>query len=118
MMQSVYILQTRRYSPCAVTPTTYLPAQVTAEDILGHRPGTNVRPEDIVIGHAKFNYGMKDKNPVDAVHFFSRWEDNDSFSIPKEKVSGLIPNVFSERFLRVYCTPTMFLRCSVHSGCT
>jgi len=29
---------------------------------------------------------MKYKNPVDYVHFYSKWAPNESFSMPREKV--------------------------------
>lgn len=50
------------------------------------------------------NYAHKDKNPVDSVHFFSKWDDTTSFKLEREKVSLLIPSTFSERYLRVYVT--------------
>lgn len=53
------------------------------------------------------NYAHKDKNPVDSVHFFSKWDDTTSFKLEREKVSLLIPSTFSERYLRVYVTDAM-----------
>ena len=46
---------------------------------------------------------MKDKNPVENVRFFANWEDTKAFTIPKQRVSMLIPDEFSERYLRIYC---------------
>ena len=46
---------------------------------------------------------MKDKNPVNNVKFFANWEDTQSFTIPKERVSMLIPDEFSEKYIRIYC---------------
>mmetsp|Transcript_4202 Transcript_4202/g.5198 ORF Transcript_4202/g.5198 Transcript_4202/m.5198 type:complete len:87 (+) Transcript_4202:1113-1373(+) len=46
---------------------------------------------------------MKDANPVDNVHFFAQWTDREHFSIPKQRVSLLIPDDFSEQYIRVYC---------------
>lgn len=45
---------------------------------------------------------MKNRNPVDSVRFFSRYDDKNSFSIPKETVSLLIPDVFEEKILRIF----------------
>lgn len=53
------------------------------------------------------NYAHKDKNPVDSVHFFSKWDDTVSFKLEKEDVSLLIPSTFSERYLRVYVTDSL-----------
>ena len=59
--------------------------------------------QSVLLDSFTCNYAMKDKNPVDGVHFFSKWDDTSSFPIEKEKVSLLIPNTFSERYLRIYC---------------
>lgn len=39
---------------------------------------------------------------MDHVRFFKDWSSNESFTIPKHKVSLLIPEHFHERYLRVY----------------
>ena len=46
---------------------------------------------------------MKDKNPVDSIHFFNTPSDRVPISIPKERVSLLIPTEFSEKCIRIYC---------------
>jgi hypothetical protein len=45
---------------------------------------------------------MKEKNPVDNVRFYNRYDNAESFKIPQENVSLLIPSQFSERYIRVY----------------
>jgi HD superfamily phosphohydrolase len=61
------------------------------------------------------NYAMKDRNPVDNVKFFSKWDDTTSFKLEKEKVSLLIPHTFSERSLRVFVTDSMQLETAQRS---
>ena len=61
------------------------------------------------------NYALKDRNPVDNVHFFSKWDDTKSFKLEKEQVSLLIPNTFSERSLRVFVTDPMQTSLAQHS---
>jgi hypothetical protein len=45
---------------------------------------------------------MKEKNPVDHVRFFTRWDQTESFLIPKKNVSLLIPEQFSEYYIRIF----------------
>lgn len=59
------------------------------------------------VNHFTCNYAHKDKNPVDSVHFFSKWDDTTSFKLEREQVSLLIPTTFSERYLRVYVAEAM-----------
>ncbi|KAG9332860.1 hypothetical protein JZ751_014487, partial [Albula glossodonta] len=49
-------------------------------------------------------YGMKDKNPIDCMHFYSKDNPNKAFKIPKDRVSQLLPEKFSEQLIQVYCT--------------
>ena len=64
-------------------------------------------PEQLRLDSFTCNYALKDKNPVDHVHFFSKWDDTTSFKLEKAKVSLLIPDTFSERYLRVFVTDPM-----------
>jgi len=48
------------------------------------------------------NYAMKDKNPVDKVRFYTKYELSESVTIPKEQVSLLIPEQFSEHYIRIF----------------
>jgi deoxynucleoside triphosphate triphosphohydrolase SAMHD1 len=98
---------------------------VTVEGILEYKPAdADLKAEDIIVDIFTCNYGAfgafewpssaltqisllpaakKDQNPVDHVHFFSKWDQKESYLIPKEKVSLLIPEVFSEKYVRIYC---------------
>jgi len=58
--------------------------------------------DDIRIVTATNTYGLKDKNPVESVHFYNKNNIKKSFCIDKEQVSLLLPGKFSERFIRVY----------------
>jgi hypothetical protein len=49
-------------------------------------------------------YGFAGKgrfNPVDSVRFYSR-DDVEGCVMPREKVSALLPQVFEEKYVRVY----------------
>jgi len=83
----------------------------------------NLSVNDIILCEVKMNYAMKDQNPVDNVHCFTRWNISriyivcillyltfkykknyklESFVIQKENVSLLIPDQFSEVYARIY----------------
>lgn len=64
-------------------------------------------PSELRMNAFTCNYALKDRNPVDHVHFFSKWDDTTSFKLEKEQVSLLIPGTFSERYLRVFVTDPM-----------
>uniref|UniRef100_A0A667ZLH5 HD domain-containing protein n=1 Tax=Myripristis murdjan TaxID=586833 RepID=A0A667ZLH5_9TELE len=48
------------------------------------------------------DYGMKDKDPIDKVYFYSKKNPDKPKRISKEQVSKLLPADFDETFLRVY----------------
>lgn len=92
---------------------------LTPKSILNH--GNDITENDIILCEVKMNYALKDKNPVDEVHFFTRYATDsllskntflffhltnffnlESFPIQKENVSLLIPDQFSEVYWRVY----------------
>uniref|UniRef100_A0A665SVE8 HD domain-containing protein n=1 Tax=Echeneis naucrates TaxID=173247 RepID=A0A665SVE8_ECHNA len=51
----------------------------------------------------KLDYGMKDKDPIGEVFFYSKSDNNTAFKIPRDQVSKLLPECFSEAFIRIYC---------------
>ncbi|OAD78577.1 hypothetical protein PHYBLDRAFT_18303 [Phycomyces blakesleeanus NRRL 1555(-)] len=57
---------------------------------------------DVIVDWLKINYAMKDRNPVDSIRFFSKFDDNVSFTIPKQHVSYMIPGQFQEVIIRVF----------------
>eukprot|EP01027_Heterolobosea_sp_BB2_P018252 GEZU01025740.1.p1 GENE.GEZU01025740.1~~GEZU01025740.1.p1 ORF type:complete len:454 (+),score=124.60 GEZU01025740.1:114-1475(+) len=78
--------------------------KMTEQDVANCQdPNSNLNADDLIIHDLRINYALKDKNPVDHVHFFKNWDDTASFSIKKEQVSLLIPDNFQERYIRLYC---------------
>jgi hypothetical protein len=53
---------------------------------------------------------MKEQNPVNHVHFYAPDKLNHRFGLSKDKVSLLIPDTFSEHYLRVYCRKNEHVR--------
>uniref|UniRef100_A0A3Q3X7A0 Deoxynucleoside triphosphate triphosphohydrolase SAMHD1 n=1 Tax=Mola mola TaxID=94237 RepID=A0A3Q3X7A0_MOLML len=52
------------------------------------------------------DYGMKEKDPIDNVHFYCKDDVTKAFKIRKEQVSKLLPEQFAEQLIRVYCKKT------------
>ena len=50
-----------------------------------------------------FDYGMKDENPVDKMRFYTKNEPDRSRTVCKDHVSWMLPEVFTEKVIRVYC---------------
>ncbi|XP_060772802.1 deoxynucleoside triphosphate triphosphohydrolase SAMHD1-like isoform X2 [Neoarius graeffei] len=67
--------------------------------------GTDVelKHEDFIVNVFAIDYGMKDKNPMDNVYFYRKTDPTEAIEIPKEEVSILLPETFSEKRIRVYC---------------
>lgn len=57
---------------------------------------------NIIVSPCECNYAMKKRNPVDNVSFYNSLGEPSKFRIPKEQVSLLIPEQFSETFVRIY----------------
>lgn len=77
--------------------------EITASDIYNHKsPDSIIHEENIVVSVSECNYAMKSRNPVDNVNFYNKWDYETKFNIQKEKVSLLIPDRFSELYIRVY----------------
>ncbi|XP_030279062.1 deoxynucleoside triphosphate triphosphohydrolase SAMHD1-like [Sparus aurata] len=65
-----------------------------------------LQPEDFEISVITLDYGKKDKNPVDYMHFYSKEKPDKAFKLPKEEVSQLLPKNFSETIVRIFCKKT------------
>lgn len=50
-----------------------------------------------------FNYGKKDKNPIDHVCFYTKKDPNKADKRKRSEVSGLLPKKFEEQEIRFYC---------------
>ncbi|KAI9278654.1 HD phosphohydrolase domain-containing protein [Phascolomyces articulosus] len=76
---------------------------ITESEIISHQStGDNLTEEDVIVKWIKINYAMKDRNPVDSIRFYSKFNDHESFTIPKQQVSYMIPQQFEEVIVRVF----------------
>jgi hypothetical protein len=64
---------------------------------------------DIIIDWIKYDFGAGQRNPVDAVKFYNRYQAEgttlklkSAFHIPRQSVSHIVPENYAELFVRVY----------------
>jgi HD superfamily phosphohydrolase len=77
-------------------------SEITSAAILQECHGGEIVEEDIIVQWLVLNYAMKDKNPIDSVLFYSKYDLNKTLIQRKEHVSGLIPEHYKELCVRVY----------------
>ena len=63
-------------------------------------------PSDIICDLSQFDFGAKDKNPVDSMRFFTKANVDSAVKIGKDMVSTLLPPQYQEQELRVFCKHT------------
>ncbi|XP_055021150.1 deoxynucleoside triphosphate triphosphohydrolase SAMHD1-like isoform X1 [Boleophthalmus pectinirostris] len=52
-----------------------------------------------------FDFGKKEKNPMDNLNVYNKFDNKKGFKVPREQVSQfLLPHKFSEKWISVYCT--------------
>ena len=59
-----------------------------------------LKAEDVFVSIVNIHFGMKDKDPVDAVVFYNK--SYQPHKVGKEQVSQMLPQKFRERYVRVY----------------
>nr|ATN38606.1 SAMHD1 [Ctenopharyngodon idella] len=80
-----------------------------AKEVAQSKPsGTdgNLIAEDFVVSVIHMDYGMKEKNPINNVHFYCKNDPTKAIKIRKNQVSKLLPEQFAEQLIRVYCKKT------------
>jgi hypothetical protein len=72
--------------------------------IITHDEGydTPLSGDDVIVECLTLNFAMKDRNPMDFIRFFTKYDPNTSVFIPKEHISSFIPNHFKEIIIRVF----------------
>ncbi|NXD28735.1 SAMH1 triphosphohydrolase, partial [Spelaeornis formosus] len=65
-------------------------------------PDVELKAEDFVVDVISMDYGMKEQNPIDKVHFYCKADPSKAIKIGKEQVSRLLPVRFMEQVVRVY----------------
>ena len=62
-----------------------------------------LEPNDLRIELLMVHFGMREKNPIDKLYFFSKSDINKAFLMPKTELSFMLPSNFGEYIFRVYC---------------
>ncbi|XP_056129818.1 deoxynucleoside triphosphate triphosphohydrolase SAMHD1 [Lampris incognitus] len=69
-------------------------------------PDVDLRPEDFLVTVIDMDYGMKEENPINNVHFYCKNDPTKAIQIRKNQVSKLLPECFAEQLIRVSCKKT------------
>ncbi|KAJ8361300.1 hypothetical protein SKAU_G00178250 [Synaphobranchus kaupii] len=48
-------------------------------------------------------YGMKGVDPIEQINFYTKRKPNEARKLERKDVSQLLPNVFIEKVLHIYC---------------
>ncbi|KAF8905721.1 hypothetical protein CPB84DRAFT_1745279 [Gymnopilus junonius] len=72
------------------------------EEGQGEGDGGQISISDVIVDFSTMHYGMKDKNPVDSVRFYSKRLPKKSMEAGPGEYSNLRPQYFAEDLLRVY----------------
>ncbi|EGC28685.1 hypothetical protein DICPUDRAFT_159857 [Dictyostelium purpureum] len=65
--------------------------------------GKDILESDLIVQNLKLNYALKDKDPVQSTHFYTRYDNTKKFNIKKDEASQLIPSKFQEERIRIFC---------------
>ncbi|KAJ6598378.1 hypothetical protein DFH09DRAFT_1131650 [Mycena vulgaris] len=70
---------------------------------------TDLTPDSVIVDHATMHYGMKEKNPLDFVKFYSKHNFNKCARAQKGDYSMLMPAIFAEVNLTIFTKHPQFL---------
>ncbi|KAF4118053.1 hypothetical protein G5714_000104 [Onychostoma macrolepis] len=65
-------------------------------------PTVSLNAEDFSVYVVDLDHGMKDKNPIDNVYFYSKRKPNEASAINDYQLSSFLPEKFNEELVRVY----------------
>ncbi|NXA99682.1 SAMH1 triphosphohydrolase, partial [Cnemophilus loriae] len=65
-------------------------------------PDVELKAENFIVDVINMDYGMKEQNPIDMVHFYCKADPSKAVNISKEQVSKFLPIIFMEQVVRVY----------------
>jgi len=68
----------------------------------GKNSSVKLRPEDIIVHENKINYSMRNRNPLDNVHFYDYIGSTEKRTLKPEQISSMVAASFEEKRLRVY----------------
>ncbi|XP_073697901.1 deoxynucleoside triphosphate triphosphohydrolase SAMHD1-like [Garra rufa] len=65
-------------------------------------PTVSLNAEDLPVYVVDLDHGMKDKNPIEFVYFYSKRKPNKASAIKDYQLSSFLPKRFNEELVRVY----------------
>ncbi|KAL1281515.1 hypothetical protein QQF64_000318 [Cirrhinus molitorella] len=65
-------------------------------------PTVSLNAEDFSVYVVDLDHGMKDKNPIEYVYFYSKRKPNEASAIKDYQLSSFLPKKFNEELVRVY----------------
>ncbi|XP_073697908.1 deoxynucleoside triphosphate triphosphohydrolase SAMHD1-like [Garra rufa] len=65
-------------------------------------PTVSLKAEDFSVHVVDLDHGMKDKNPIKHVYFYSKRKPNEASPIKDHQLSSFLPKRFNEELVRVY----------------
>uniref|UniRef100_A0A8C6X8B2 Deoxynucleoside triphosphate triphosphohydrolase SAMHD1 n=2 Tax=Elapinae TaxID=42168 RepID=A0A8C6X8B2_NAJNA len=83
-----------------------LPAEIVNSKPMTISQDVELKAEDFIVDVIDMDYGMKESNPINNVHFYCKHDITRPVKIRKEQVSKLLPEKFAEQIIRVYCKKT------------
>lgn len=78
-------------------------------EIMSHLPKESknmLHQNDLVVHLVYLDYGMKAENPIKNVRFYNKNDVTKAVSLDKQHVSLMLPGVFAEQLIRLYCKKT------------
>ena len=63
----------------------------------------NIAPEDLIVDDLRINFCNKERDPTTNVKYFHKSDPGTAFSIEAERVGSMLPSIFEERIIRVFC---------------
>ncbi|XP_045911517.1 deoxynucleoside triphosphate triphosphohydrolase SAMHD1-like [Micropterus dolomieu] len=75
-----------------------------AQELLQSREG--LTPEDFEVQKITIDYGKSDRNPVEYIYFYSKYDPTEAFKMKSYQVSEFRRKYFSEQTFRFYCKKT------------
>ncbi|XDV16838.1 hypothetical protein PO909_016368, partial [Leuciscus waleckii] len=65
-------------------------------------PTVSLNAEELPVYVVDLDHGMKDKNPIESVYFYSKRNPNQASTIKEYQLSSFLPKKFNEELVRVY----------------
>ncbi|DBA81314.1 TPA: hypothetical protein ACH3X2_006924 [Trebouxia sp. C0005] len=99
--------QLYKYCSEVIIPPNVISANLwkvpSGQDVISCYSGpVHIKEEDVILCENSIDFAMKSQNPLDNVHFFDNFDSQDKYSMLKNTVSPMYPDIFQERKLRAY----------------